>query len=75
MKSNREKLSFIRDHYIDKIIGKELCPHVTNVRYTNNPVAVISDHFFCKATKHSMLFVCFANLVSPRMHLSLSLSR
>jgi hypothetical protein len=51
MKSNSAKLAFIRDHYIDKIIGKEICPQVTSVPYTNNPVAVISEHFFRKATK------------------------
>jgi hypothetical protein len=51
MESNSAKLSFIRDHYIDEIIGKELCPQVTSVPYTNNPLAVISDHFFRKATK------------------------
>jgi hypothetical protein len=51
MRSNSAKLSFIRDHYIDQIIGKELFRQVTSVPYTNNPVAVISDHFFRKATK------------------------
>src|SRR5467141_3953689 len=51
MKSTSAKLLFIRDHYIDGIIGKELFPQVTSVPYKNNPVAVVSDHFFCKATK------------------------
>jgi hypothetical protein len=49
--SNSAKLAFIRDHYIDAVIGKEICPVVTSVPYTNNPLAVVSDHFFGKATK------------------------
>jgi hypothetical protein len=51
MTSNSAKLSFIRDHYIDEVIGKKLFPQVTSVPYTDNPLAVVSDHFFLKATK------------------------
>jgi len=49
--SNSAKLVFIRDRYIDAVIGKEICPVVTSVPYTNNPLAVVSNHFFGRATK------------------------
>lgn len=49
--SNIAKLEFIRSQYIDQVIGKELYPKVTSIPYENNPLAVVSDHFFGKATK------------------------
>jgi hypothetical protein len=47
--SNTAKLAFIRDHYMDGVIGKEIYPKVTSIPYENNPLAVVS--FFRKATK------------------------
>jgi Family of unknown function (DUF5677) len=49
--ANSDKLSFIRDHYIDGVIGKEIFPQVTSIPYINNPLAIVSDLFFRKATK------------------------
>src|SRR5215469_16055573 len=51
MTSNTAKLSFIRHQYIDGIIGKELFAQVTSIPYAENPVAVVSEEFFGKATK------------------------
>jgi hypothetical protein len=36
---------------MDGVIGKTVYPQVTNIPYTNNPLAVVSDFFFRKATK------------------------
>ena len=41
----------MRDRYFDAVIGKEIGPAVKSVPYTNNPLAVVSDHFFGRATK------------------------
>lgn len=45
------KLSFIRDHYIDAVIGKEIFPVVTRFPHADNPIAIVSDFFLRKATK------------------------
>jgi hypothetical protein len=49
--SNSTKLSLIRDHYGDGVIGKEIFPKVTSIEHTNNPLARVSDFFLRKATK------------------------
>jgi Family of unknown function (DUF5677) len=46
-----QKLSFIRDQYIDEVIGKIIFPSVKNIPQANNPIAVVSDFFLHKATK------------------------
>ncbi len=51
MVSNNQKLSFIRDHYIDEVVGKEIFPQVTSIPYADNPLAVVSDYFLRKSTK------------------------
>jgi Family of unknown function (DUF5677) len=51
MTPNSQKLSFIRDRYIDGVIGKEIFPTVTSVPYADNPLAIVSDFFLRKATK------------------------
>jgi Family of unknown function (DUF5677) len=48
---NIAKLAFIRDHYIDAVIGAQIYPKVTSVPYIDNPLAVVSDYFLRKATK------------------------
>ena len=45
------KLSFIRDHYIDAVIGKEIFPSVTSIPQMDNPIAIVCDFFLRKATK------------------------
>jgi hypothetical protein len=49
--NNMEKIAFIRDHYLDTVIGEEIYPQVTNITYEDNPLTVVSDFFFRKATK------------------------
>jgi hypothetical protein len=49
--SNSTKLSLIRDHYGDGVLGKEIFPKVTSIEHTNNPIAKVSDFFLRKATK------------------------
>src|SRR5260370_14093786 len=51
MTSNATKLSFIRDHYIDGVVGKEIFPRVTSIPYADNPLAVVGDYFLRKSTK------------------------
>lgn len=51
------KLSFIRDHYIDAVIGKEIFPIVTSISLTGNPIAIVCDFFLRKAIK-SLDAVC-----------------
>jgi hypothetical protein len=46
-----EKLSVIRDHYLDTVISKEIHPQVTSISYEDNPLAIVSDFFSRKATK------------------------
>lgn len=45
------KLLFIRDHYIDAVIRKEIFPVVTSFPHTDNPIAIVCDFFLHKATK------------------------
>ncbi|MCI0735387.1 MAG: DUF5677 domain-containing protein [Beijerinckiaceae bacterium] len=51
MTSTSTKLAFIRDHYGDGVLGKEIFPEVTSIEHTNNPLAKVSDFFLRKATK------------------------
>jgi hypothetical protein len=44
-------LSFIRDHYIDEVIGKNILPSVIDIPQTGNPIAVVCDFFLRKSTK------------------------
>jgi len=37
---NSKKLSYIRDHYMDEVIGKQIFSQVTSVSYIDNPLAV-----------------------------------
>lgn len=45
------KLLFIRDHYINAVIDKEIFPVVTNIPHTDNPIIIVCDFFLRKATK------------------------
>jgi hypothetical protein len=69
MTSNGQKLSFIRDHYIDGVIGKEIFPIVTSVPYDNNPLAIVSDFFLRKATKtfDAMCVLCEAGFAEDAL--------
>lgn len=46
-----QKLSFIRDQYVDEVIGKTIFPSVTSIPQTDNPIAVVCDFFLRKSTK------------------------
>jgi hypothetical protein len=48
---NFAKLEFIRSQYINQVIGKEIYPKINSIPYENNSLAVVSDHFFGRATK------------------------
>jgi hypothetical protein len=69
MTSNSAKLSSIRDHYIDGVIGKEIFPKVTSIPHTNNPLAIVSDFFLHKATKtlDAMCVLCEAGFAEDAL--------
>src|SRR5208337_485969 len=45
------KLSLVRDHYVDGVLGREIFPKITSIEHTDNPIAKVSDFFLRKATK------------------------
>jgi Family of unknown function (DUF5677) len=45
------KLSLIRDHYGDGVLGNEIFPKVKSIEHTGNPIAKVSDFFLRKGTK------------------------
>ncbi len=45
------ELSFIRDRYIDSVIGKAILPSVTSIPKMDNPIVIVCDFFLRKATK------------------------
>jgi Family of unknown function (DUF5677) len=67
--SNSTQLSFIRDHYIDGVIGREVFPKVTSIPYTNNPLAIVSDFFLRKSTKtfDAMCVLCDAGFAEDAL--------
>lgn len=46
-----QKLLFIRNHYIDEVIGKDIFQSVTSIQQADNPIAIVCDFFLRKATK------------------------
>jgi len=69
MTSISEKLSFIRDHYIDGVVGKEIFPQVTSIPYAGNPLAVLADYFLRKSTKtfDAMCVLCEAGFAEDAL--------
>lgn len=49
--SNSDKLSFIRDTYINRHLREIILPAVISIPKTTNPLAVIGDYFLQKATR------------------------
>ncbi len=63
------QLSFIREHYIDSVIGKEILPSVTQISPIDNPTAIVCDFFLRKATKSldAACILCEASLAEDAL--------